>query len=222
MIRFLDFFNLFFMQLLDIHTHCFLEDSSVAIQNCSPEGFLPQSGRFYSVGIHPWEISSDVFESWDLLVEAASHPQVLAVGECGLDGLVGVDWGFQKEVFRRQVDLAASLQKPLVIHSVRAYESILALKKECAADVPWVIHGFRGKKELACQLVRHGFYLSFGEYYHQDALTSIPVDRLFLETDESLLPILTLYDRAANCLSLAATELIERVQRNISRVFFNK
>lgn len=174
------------------------------------------------MGFHPWFATSLSSGEWALFDEMLNHPQVLAVGECGLDRLAKTDWKVQLEVFRRQAETAVAVEKPLLIHAVRTFQEILAVKKELAAGNGWVIHGFRGKKELAQQLVSQGFFLSFGEHYQEEALRITPLDRLFLETDESRVPVVRLYERAAGSLSLSVNELMERVQCNIGKVFFNK
>ena len=77
------------------------------------------------------------------------------------------------------------LDKPLVIHLVKAMSELLKLKQQIKPANPWIIHGFRGKAALAEECLRHGFYLSFGEKYQEEALRITPAGRLFLETDES-------------------------------------
>ena len=95
----------------------------------------------------------------------------------------------QETLFGRQARLADEAGKPMVIHLVKAVDELLRLRRRFVPRVPWVIHGFRGKAPLAQELLRHGFYLSFGERYRADALRTIPAGRLFAETDESALPI---------------------------------
>ena len=73
---------------------------------------------------------------------------------------------------------------PLILHVVKAFPEIIALKKELKPRQPWIIHGFRGKPELAKELHRHGFFLSLGERHNPDAAAIIPAERLLLESDE--------------------------------------
>lgn len=207
------------MDILDIHTHNQPANPFQAIVNCSPSSFSPKEG-YYSVGYHPWYLSPDGAENWELLNELAANPQVLAIGEAGLDKLKGAEMPVQEKAFEKQALLAEDCRKPLIIHAVRTYNEILHYKKEIKPQSAWIIHGFRGKKELALQLISHGFYLSFGEKYQEDALKATPIDRLFLETDESKTDIYTLYEKASSLLSLPTQSLIEAVQQNISNVFF--
>lgn len=208
---------------VDIHTHHFPQCSGSAIVNCLPDGFRPESGRWYSVGCHPWYLSvPDVPMKWTAFEDLIAHPQVLAVGEAGLDKNAAASLSFQQEVFVTQADIAERIGKPVVIHLVRAWDELLHLKRDLRPVQPWIIHGFRGKPELAEMLVRHGFYLSFGEKYQEEALKRVPIDKLFLETDESSLPIGLCYKRAALLRGCSEIELLESVIRNVKLVFFKQ
>lgn len=204
-----------------------------AIVNCSPEAFFPQEGGWYSVGIHPWTVAAlfagrknsslgtpDLRERESLLDVLVHHPQVLAVGEAGLDKLTASPMSLQIEVFERQARLAMEADKPLVIHLVRAIAELLALKRALRPTNPWIIHGFRGKAALAEDYLRHGFFLSFGEKFQEEALRLTPADRLFVETDESSVCVDQLYVQLAAVRGVSPEELKKSVEENISRVFF--
>lgn len=209
------------MKLKDIHTHLLPIVKGSAIVNTSPVSFVPESGMWYSVGFHPWFIS-DVISSmnWADFEASVAHPQVLAVGEAGLDKLAEAPLALQIEVFKRQAFWADRLQKPLIIHLVKAVDSLLKLKHELRPSVPWIIHGFRGKEQQADMLVRHGFYLSLGEHFQEKALESIPMDRLFLETDERNISIERLYERVALLRGCTLEEVYDCIGKNICAVFF--
>lgn len=208
------------MELLDIHTHHLPENPAQAIFSCLPREFSPVPGGFYSVGLHPWHLSADYTQEWNRLVEIAEHPQVLAIGEAGLDKIVKVDMDLQQEAFIRQMELSEQTGKPLVIHSVRTANELIRLKKKRRPRMPWIIHGFRGNENIARELVRHGFYLSFGANYREEALLAVPVERIFIETDESTADVRTLYEKAAQTLSLPYNQLLTSVQQNMKEVFF--
>ena len=82
------------------------------------------------------------------LEELVRHPQVLAVGEAGLDKLADAPMDLQVEVFRCQACLAEEVGKPLVIHLVKAVDELLKVKRDLRPSNPWIIHGFRGKAAL--------------------------------------------------------------------------
>lgn len=96
-----------------------------------------------------------------------------------------------------------------------------ALKGKCSLltlDYTW----FPREKELALQYIREGIYLSLGEKYQEEALRQIPSEYLFLETDESLIDIHSLYERAALLLEMPVCKLMQQVQQNINNVFFRQ
>lgn len=216
---------------LDIHTHRLPQTPGEAIVNCSPETFLPQEGGWYSVGIHPWSLHIDpeassfhptLSQRMECLEAVVRHPQVLAVGEAGLDKLTAAPLFLQMEVFELQARLAMKVHKPLVIHLVKAVAEVSALKRTLLPANPWIIHGFRGKAALAADFLRHGFYLSFGEKYQEEALRLMPADRLLIETDESTVLLDKLYARAAALRGVSSCELKKTVERNVSKLFFKQ
>lgn len=208
----------------DIHTHltvAAVPPCGFRIVSLSPEAFAPQPGCWYSVGLHPWSLGAEEPgpEVWAQLEAAVRHPQVLAVGEAGLDKLAAAPPAVQEAVWARQARLAEETGKPLVIHQVRAADAILRLRKSLRPRVPWVIHGFRGKAPMALEWLRHGFYLSFGAKFQPEALRAVPLTRLFLETDDSPLPIAEVYARAAGVRQLPVDELAAAVRANVNQVF---
>jgi len=187
-----------------------------------PTAFSPQEGGYYSVGIHPWNINSTTESEYEYLKKIVSNPQIIAIGEAGLDKMIPIELSYQQEIFKWHIELSETLRKPLIIHSVKTANEIIQLKKKFCPESPWIIHGFRGKKELAEQLTGQGIYLSFGEKYQKDAINCIPLNRLLLETDESDKDILLIYETVAKSHSLSTKQLVAQVQQNISRLFFNR
>ena len=155
-------------------------------------------------------------------------PKLLGIGECGLDKAIACDLAVQLEVFISQIGLAEKFRKPLIIHCVRAYNELLQCKKHSRSSVPWIIHGFTGKPELARQLIRQGFYLSFGPALLHDksnlckVLAEMPLDRLFLETDAAEVSISEIYAGAAKTLGLELETLQQQLLSNFHRVFFHE
>lgn len=211
--------------LLDIHTHRHpdkWDEQSIISLSIGEEGFasspLLSEGSTVpiSIGLHPWHVN----EGWkgltlDNLIPRLSLPQVVAIGEAGIDRLRGGETTDQLAAFENQAQLAKEAQKPLIIHCVKAFDEIIRLHKKSFKDEAWVIHAFRGKAEQARQLLREGFFLSFGEHYHDGALRQCPLERLFIESDESTIEIETLYTRAATLRSMGVEELKKEVNKNI-------
>lgn len=175
---------------LDVHTHNLWAPAGKAIINLpeeallSPGDFSLREGCLYSVGIHPWWTAQKMDAYYYGLQLWSMHPQVVAIGECGLDKLRGGSLDFQEEVFLRHLRLANELNKPVIIHCVRAFDRLLRLHREVSPLRERIVHGFRGKPALAQQLLAAGFYLSFGLYYHEDSFRLTPPERRYCETDE--------------------------------------
>lgn len=144
-----------------------------------------------SVGVHP--DATDVREpQLDDLVELASHPRVVAVGETGLDyfRLKG-DLEWQRERFRTHIRAARASGKPLIIHTRAAREDTLRLlEEEGAAEVGGVMHCFAEDWETAERAMALGFYISFSgivTFRNAEALREVaarvPDEHLLVETD---------------------------------------
>ncbi len=162
---------------------------------------LLRQGYSYSVGIHPWNASRVTPADLRLLSALAAQPQVKAIGECGLDPLrqnsdnAGGSIAdrpltdraslisLQTDLLRLHFELSERWCKPLLLHIVRAYPEIIGLRRKWKPTQPWIIHGFRGKPQLARQLLADGFYLSFGAKYNLESYAITPPDRRLHETD---------------------------------------
>lgn len=166
----------------NIHTHR-LDAGSDAVINLPLGMDIPEKG-VYSVGVHPWDSDRVGKQQLEQLAHVATSPQVVAIGECGLDAMQGAPLDRQEELFRWHIALSERLGKPLIIHAVKTWEALMRLKKEIKPKQQWIIHGFRGNPQLAQQLLNAGFYLSIGEKYNPSTLAIIPPDRLYRETDE--------------------------------------
>lgn len=210
----------------DIHTH-HINSEIISVKNCFPQeitSFLTNHPLHYcSVGLHPWHIESDFEAQLALVAQHASEPKVLAVGEAGLDKICSVPMDLQLEVFRRQIAISEQCQKPLIIHCVKAYAELLALKKELKPRQAWILHAFRGNAILAKQLLDHGFYFSFGKGMEllSETLRELPLDHLFLETDDSKLSIESRYEILADSRALSMQELKLVIQQNFTSLFAN-
>ncbi len=175
------------MKIIDIHTHD-SQRGNHAIINIAPTGeILPNNN--YSMGIHPWDVAETTENDLCLLKERSAHHQVVAIGETGLDVLKGGDLDKQINLFKYHIEVSELYQKPLIIHAVKTFQQIILIHRTSQPTVPWIIHGFRGNAELAQQLLKHGFYLSFGERFNPAAVMVVPTTRLLIETDESRIPI---------------------------------
>ena len=176
----------------DFHTHNLLAPPGTAIVNLPeewtlrPDLFRPQPGALYSAGIHPWWTvdAERTRRMVDALPRLLEHPQVVRVGECGLDKLCGAPLQTQIEVFEAQATMAEAFGLPMTLHIVRAFDVLLRLKKQLRPTVRWTVHGFRGGPALARQLLAAGLDLSFGLRFNAAAYDLTPAERRWRETDE--------------------------------------
>ena len=166
----------------DIHTH---HERPDAIVNAEVGDTL-QPGITYSLGVHPWNAETWSDDTARRLAAQAADPRVLAIGEAGLDKLRGPSMEVQTHAFEAQARIADELGKPLIIHCVRAFNELMAIKRAMRPRVPWIVHGFRGKPQLARQLLDAGFHLSLGSRHNPDTarLLADHPSRLLRETDE--------------------------------------
>lgn len=209
--------------ILDIHSHRPAPyPEGVVCLRLSPHEPLPAllEGQLYSVGIHPWDTGEDLDPAiFNSLQKLAESPQIVAIGECGIDPLKGGPMFRQLQAFRRQVVISESLEKPLVIHAVKSYDIIMGLKRDLKPTQPWILHGFRGKPSAARQLADKGIYLSFGEKFNPEALAAVPENMILAETDESPLSIEEIIGRlseaAASDLTLTIAENTQRLLQNL-------
>ncbi len=215
------------MTLFDIHTHN-PSNQSCDTYNCkSVLSTTPLSADInilryredhFSCGIHPW-----YSENWkyqlSILEDILANPFCIAIGECGLDKVIGLDIKTQIEIFENQILLSERLCKPMIIHCVRSWDTLLSLHKQIEPSQPWIVHGFRKKPSLAKQLLDAGMYLSFGEIYNLQTAKDVPIDRIFCETDQSSLSIYEVYDNVANTLCMSIEDLAMQIDGNMHRVF---
>lgn len=215
--------------LVDIHTHhpC---PAAICIRNVrltGAETVVPTDGLF-SAGIHPWDVAEATPEwlEWFRI----QRPNLVAVGETGLDlrpayapVAVQIEW------FARQIEWANRLGKPLIIHQVRATESVQRILHSCART-PVILHGYTGNPTLTAQWLQQvsDVHFSFGFCSLQSPKTIESLkwlathhpERLFLETDDT--PhrgIAEIYTFAATTLGWPCELLAERLYQNFITLF---
>lgn len=202
------------MKFIDIHTH-----NATSAQNAIfNSGCRHIADRSISIGIHPWHINDKWKNDFATIAGIATEENVIAIGECGFDTLKSpASLELQEEAFRAHAQLAEKLHKPLIIHCVKAHDKLLSLHKELKPRQPWILHGFRGKPQLAEQLINAGLYISLGERFNPDSAKAIPIDRLFIESDESHLPIADIYAAVAAAKGISIEPLAQHIGYNAKR-----
>lgn len=177
-----------------------------------------KSARFYSYGIHPWYIYN-VSEQLEELKTFIFCPDVVAIGEAGLDKQAESPMSIQEDVFRKQAYLAEEAGKPLIIHCVKAWPELIAARKTISPHMPWIIHGFRGNKELAKQLIHQGFFLSFGARFNPEALQAAWPEAILVETDGQETDIRSVYRLLTASLNLPPELFALKIRENVRQVF---
>ena len=213
---------------IDIHTHTVHTDSNlIQIVNLNLNQPCPEQG-FYSYGIHPWALDNVGFrteKALQTLEEKLKLPQVLALGEAGLDKMHNASFERQIELFERQIELSEALQKPMILHDVRSHNEIIALRKKHKAQQPWIVHGFSGTEQDIKQLIGQRIYLSVGEsLLHPErkihkSFKFIDLDYLFLETDMAEIGVDMVYEAAAKLLETDIVTLQKQIFTNFARLF---
>lgn len=214
---------------IDMHTHSGKPAAGVFIIDClmAHEEKFPSdvSGVAYTYGIHPWFLTENNHDQLIRSVEkSAGFPNMIAIGEAGFDKLRGPSPELQRKVFEEQVVIAEDHKKPVIIHCVKAWDGLLAVRKKLKPATPWMIHGFRGNVELANQLLSKGMYLSFWFDFvmrpdSSDLIRSLPVDKIFLETDGADIDIKAIYDKVAGDLEITVTDLKSIIFSNFNEFF---
>jgi len=205
------------MTLFDTHAHLdedvFQDDRQAVVQRASQAGVtsiisvattLASSRRcleiagsfdhiFPSVGIQPNYCAEAGENDWDQIVELAQSPQVVALGETGLDR----HWDYtpfamQQDYFDRHIRLSQDLQIPFIVHLRECGADIVTMLRDARLRGPLqgVMHSFTGDAALAEECLELGLYISFAgmvTFKKSDELRSVAAgiasDRLLLETD---------------------------------------
>ncbi len=215
------------MGYINIHTHSPMPNRNISVRSYQPgelEELDVSENTHRSAGIHPWYIEN-VDKSFNQLIEALEEDSLLLIGECGLDHVWGASQDLQESVFRKHIELSEKYEKPLLIHCVKAYNEVIAIFKEMQPKQTWIIHGFSGSQQLMEQLLDLGFYLSFGKAITNvkskayEVFKDVPLDRIFLETDDSPLNIRKIYEKAAEIKQIDVTELETCLVENFNKLF---
>ncbi|CAJ1846396.1 TatD family hydrolase [Aeromonas jandaei] len=210
------------MQLIDTHCHLdfpvFDQDREALLARCRALGvteyIIPaiaednwtrvmaladqHDGLFYGLGIHPWytgEQREGVMERLRTLV--MSQPaSLVAIGECGLDLRSQVPQEGQLALFEAQIRLAADVGLPLMIHSVRANDTVAKLLRRFKPPRGGVIHAFSGSLQQAEAFWQLGFRLGVGGVISferankmREVFRAMPLESLVLETDAPDMPL---------------------------------
>ncbi|MER3328600.1 MAG: TatD family hydrolase [Candidatus Kapaibacterium sp.] len=147
---------------------------------------------YFGIGVHPHSADKFDDEVERRIREIAKHPKCVAIGEIGLDyyyhELSAAD--VQKKAFRRQIEIAKELEKPIIVHNRDSDDDLIEILKEYQdGNLKAVLHCFPESKELLGKAIDLGFNVSFTgnitfkKSEHKEVLELVPLDRFMIETD---------------------------------------
>lgn len=209
--------------LIDIHTHYSCHE------NLEQLSFLV---GMHSLGIHPWELKAPFDQAEYFLkftqLKKNFHPLILAIGECGMDrrreSIAPIE--FQEMVLQWHLDWALETKRPIVIHCVRAYSDLLKILKEKKYQGKILLHDFSGSQEIAHAFLDFDCYFSFGKRLlslqskASRVFISLPIEKLFLETDDQKeVSLISIYDQASELKKCPRSFLESQLEKNLTGFF---
>ncbi len=210
------------------------ESSEEAVELSSKYGFL-----FASVGVHPYDVDKCNEDTLKKLESLANNEKTIAIGEIGLDYFRKItDFELQKECFRKQIELAKSLDMPFIVHSRDAFSDTFSIIKE-SDYFNGVFHSFDYGTEEAKIVLDSGMFISFSgmlTFKKKESLRKaaqyVPLDRILFETDSPYLApvpvrgkrnnpeyVKYVYALAAKIKNIGEEDLCEAVKGNFQKLF---
>ncbi|MCI9146331.1 MAG: TatD family hydrolase [Eubacterium sp.] len=193
---------------------------------------------YFAAGFHPECLEGASLEDLEIIKKFAQNKKCVAIGEIGLDyHWMSSTKKVQKEFFTSQIELAAALDLPVIVHDREAHGDTLDILK--TTKPKGVVHCFSGSKEMAREIIKLGMYIGLnGVVTFNNARKSlevvrdIPLDRLVLETDcpylapvphrgkrndSSLIPFIA--EKIATLLDMDAQELLNITNENAKKLY---
>jgi TatD DNase family protein len=249
---------------IDLHAHldrC--EDIEKAIENAKKNnvkiilasGIHPESNRKVieltkkydivkaAIGLYPIDAfrTESYPEKYDVEIEEEiefirlNKDNIMAIGEIGLDYHTGDNKEEQKELFKKLLDLAVELNKPVIIHSRKAEADVLDILEEYKDKLKIINHCFSGKKKLVVRAKELGFYFTIPtnvvrSQQFQHMVENVPLSQLFCETDTPYLSpfkdqwnepanVVESYKKIAEIKEMELEEVMNIVYNNWQKVF---
>jgi len=165
--------------------------------------------------------------------------KIVAIGEAGLDGSLALDIHYQENILAAQIELAAHLSKPLVLHHRQSHNQLISLLKRYAFKGGGVVHAFSGSQQIAETYIDMGFLLGVGgtiTYARakktRKTIHQIDLQYLLLETDSPDMPLfgyqgkrnsplqlLNVARALAELKGLELADVIHKTSSNYTRLF---
>ncbi len=209
---------------IDIHTHKLRKSTDlISIYNLNQGESLPDSN--FSTGIHPWHINPlNYYTQIKNTEKLFSNKNAIFIGECGLDKLKCADFKLQQTVFQLQINLAIKLQKPMILHCVKAFDEILVMLKNKISPDKIIFHGFHKSPEMAFDLTTKEYSISLGKslFLQPDRMKTVfekvNPEKIFFETDDSDYSIEEIYQKAVDISGQSLDFWKNQVNLNFERI----
>ena len=191
-----------------------------------------------AVGFHPHEAKDCDDAAFAEIEQLAREPRVVAIGECGLDYHYDLSpRDVQRAVFERHIELAKSLDKPIIIHNRESTEDMLEILSR--AKMKGILHSYTESLDVAKQLVDRGYFISFSGIVTfrnaeslREAARGLPHDRVLIETDTPYLApvpyrgrdnepayVIAIAELLAKLWNVSIERVAEQTTANFERVF---
>lgn len=193
---------------------------------------------YFAAGFHPENLENADIKDLEVIKKFAKNEKCLAIGEIGLDyHWMSSPKSTQQDFFIKQIELAAELDKPVIVHDREAHGDTLDILK--AAKPKGVVHCFSGSKEMAREIIKLGMYIGLNGVVtfnnarkSLEVIKEIPLDKLVLETDcpylapvpmrgkrndSSLIPYIA--EKIAEVLNMDTQELLDITNCNAKRLY---
>ncbi len=195
---------------------------------------------YATIGIHPHDAKILDDQALNQLRRLATHPKVVAIGEIGLDYYRNLSpHEVQKTAFQKQLELAAELNKPVVIHTRESFRDTVDIVTRYADRLPGgIFHCFPGTVEDAYEVIAMGFVISvggvitFNKAKMATVAAEVPLDKIVLETDSPYLTpvpfrgkqnqpayVSYVYKKLAELRNLPLSEVETQVDRTCQKVY---
>ena len=150
---------------------------------------------FYTAGIHPSDVEEETDDIFQQIIDFSKDEKMVAVGEIGLDYYkYDNDRSVQKHFFKKAIETAHQINKPIVVHDRDAHEDVYTLLKDGnVSSIGGVMHCFGGDAAYAKEIIDLGMHISltgvitFKNANYDEIIETIPMERLMLETDAPFL-----------------------------------
>jgi TatD DNase family protein len=191
-----------------------------------------------AVGFHPHDAKDCDDAAFAEIERLAREPRVVAIGECGLD--YHYDYSprdMQRAVFERHIELAKTLDKPIIVHNRESTEDVVEILGRTGAR--GILHSYTESLDVAKKLVDLGYFISFSGIVTfksaeslRDAARGLPHDRVLIETDTPYLApvpyrgrdnepayVIKIAELLAQLWNVSVERVAEQTTANFERVF---